>query len=115
MAQGWALMQGRAISPIIDDLVIEGWPWSDGGFEEWYFFSQLPEDLDLSAYCNWVGVSIADWAAMVDLRTGLDLKKQLEAARPYAVLGVGEWLFAISEHRVLMDEFAKLCAESHLR
>jgi hypothetical protein len=112
MSQGWSSEQGRAISPVIDDVVVETWPWCDGGFEEWYFFSRLPEDLSLSAYCNWLGVSIADWSSLVTVPTGLDLRQQLETAQPAAVLGEGQRLFAISRNRALIYDFAAICGGS---
>jgi hypothetical protein len=102
--KGWVIEEGRAVSPVIDNGVIDGWPWCDGGFEEWYFFSRLPPKLNLSAYCNWTGLSIADWAALVDVPAGLDLRQQLEMARPDAVLGMGERLFAISTNPALIAD-----------
>ena len=53
--QGWVVRDGRAISPVIHDGIIDAWPCCDGGFEEWYFFSTLPSELNLSAFCNWGG------------------------------------------------------------
>ena len=68
--RGWRFEQGRAVSPVIDDGVIDAWPWCDGGWEEWYFFSTVPSNLNLSAYCNRGGLSIGDWASLVDLPDG---------------------------------------------
>ena len=111
VSNGWLLEQGRAISPVIDEVVIETWPWCDCGFEEWYFFSRLPEDLGLSAYCNWTGTSIADWASLVEVPTGLNLRQQLETAQPDVVLGEGQRLFAISRNRALIHDFLTVCGE----
>jgi len=111
VSNGWSLEQGRAVSPVIDDAVTETWPSCDGGFEEWYFFSRVPRDLGLSAYCNWVGTSIAEWASLVDVPTGLDLRRQLETARPEVVLGEGRRLFAISRNRALIADFFTVCGE----
>lgn len=109
--QGWTIKHSRAVSPVIDDGVIDSWPWCDGGFEEWYFFSTLPRDLSLSAYCNWVGRSIGDWASLVDMPHGLNLQKQLEMAQPTVVLGEGQRLFAISPSVDLLDDFRKALDE----
>jgi hypothetical protein len=106
-AHGWALEKGRAVSPVIDDEVIDSWPWCDGGFEEWYFFPRVPEDLRLSAYCNWTGLSLADWAGLVNVPGGLDLQEQLEKTRPTAVLGMGDRLFAISPDAALIEDFER--------
>jgi hypothetical protein len=109
--RGWTFEQRRAVSPVIDDSVIDAWPWCDGGWEEWYFFSTLPSDLNLSAYCNRGGLSIGDWASLLDLPDGLDLQKQLDTARPIVVLGQGQRLFAISPNAELINDFRKVLEE----
>jgi hypothetical protein len=106
-AHGWTIEQDHAVGPVIDDDLIDGWPWCDGGFEEWYFFSRLPRDLNLSAYCNWTGLSLADWAGLVNVPTGLDLRQQLEKAKPAAVVGMGDRLFAISSDAALLADFGQ--------
>jgi hypothetical protein len=106
-SHGWTIEQDHAVSPVIDDDLIDTWPWCDGGFEEWYFFSRLPHDLNLSAYCNWTGVSLADWAGLVNVPTGLDLRQQLEKAKPSAVVGMGESLFAISPDAALVADLGQ--------
>jgi len=103
--QGWVIEAGRAVSPVIDDAIVEEWPWCDGGFEEWYFFSRLPTDLNLSPFCNRTGLSISDWASLVDVPGGFNLRDQLERARPDAVIGIGERLFSISANPILMRDF----------
>src|SRR5438876_1076249 len=54
--QGWVVQHGRAVSPVINERIIDAWPWCDGGFEEWYFFLVVPSELNLSAFCNWTGL-----------------------------------------------------------
>lgn len=103
--QGWVVQDGRAISPVMDDGIIDAWPWCDGGFGEWYFFSTVPSELNLAAFCNWTGLSITDWASLVNIPTGFNLRQQLETARPHAVLGMGETLFAISSDRTVIKDF----------
>ena len=102
--QGWVIQDGHAISPVIDDGIIDSGPWCDGGYEEWYLFSTLPSQLKLAAFCNW-GQSITDWASLVNVPTGPNLRQRLETARPHVVLGVGDMLFAISTDRTLMKDF----------
>lgn len=111
LSQGWSLEAGRAISPTIDDAAIETWPWNDCGFEEWYFFSRLPSNLSLSAYCNWLGSSVADWAELIHLPNGLDLGRQLEEAQPDIVLGEGQRLFAISRNEAIILDFVAACGD----
>jgi len=104
---GWTVQDGRAVSPVIDDGLIDTWPWCDGGFEEWYFFATLPRDLNLAAYCNWTGLSIDDWRLLVEMPGGFDLHKQLDTAQPTLVIGEGQRLFAISPNVELIDDLAK--------
>lgn len=105
---GWTFEQGRAISPPIDEAVAKAWPYC--GFDEWYFFSRLPDDLQLSAYCNWGGLSLADWRDIVEMPSGMDLHRQLEDARPLVVLGEGTKLFAITTSQDLIQQFRRIVA-----
>jgi hypothetical protein len=101
----WTFEQGRAMSPPIDETLASRWPYSDCGFDEWYFFQTLPADLSLSAYCNWGGASLADWRDLRGVPSGFDLQAQLERAQPVAVLGEGTRLFAIAGLPTLLDDF----------
>ena len=105
--QGWTIEQGRAISPRIEDELIEAGPWGEAGWEEWYFFSALPQNLNLSAHCNWGGLSIGDWPELVGTSNGFDLKTQLEIAAPTVVLGEGQRLFAITPNAGWIEEIRK--------
>ena len=87
---------------------IEAGPWGDAGWEEWYFFSALPQNLNLSAYCNWGGLSIGDWPDLVGTNNGFDLKGQLEIAAPTVVLGEGQRLFAITPTIDWVEDVRKL-------
>lgn len=111
ISQGWRLEAGRAISPILDDGIIEEWPRDDCGFEEWYFFSRLPSNLLLSPYCNWLGISVGDWEQLVNVPDGLDLRRQLEEAQPVVVLGEGQRLFAISRDEAIIEDFLAVGGE----
>jgi hypothetical protein len=112
LSQGWSLEAGRAISPVLDDAIIEKWPWNDCGFEEWYFFSRLPSNLSLAAYCNWLHNSVGEWAQLIHVPNGLDLCRQLEEAQPDVVLGEGQRLFAISRNEAIIQDFAAICDAS---
>jgi hypothetical protein len=111
LSQGWRVEAGRAISPILDDAITEKWPSDDCGFEEWYLFSQLPSNLLLSPYCNWLGISVGEWEQLVNVPDGLDLRRQLEAAQPDVVLGEGQRLFAISRDAAIIQDFVAVCGE----
>jgi hypothetical protein len=52
-------------------------------------------------------VSLADWAGLVNVPTGLDLRQQLEKAKPSAVVGMGESLFAISPDAALVADLGQ--------
>jgi len=107
-SEGWTFEQGHAISPATDHALLNSWPYS-GGFDEWYFFTQLPADLSLIPYCNWGGgTSISDWPSIAGAPTGVDLGRQLRQSRPHAVVGEGYKLFAISVDIELVNEFGRL-------
>lgn len=99
----------RAPTIFFREISIRTWS-SRSGFEEWYFFSTLPEHLQLSSYCNWGGTSIADWQQLVPVPTGVDLQKQLDESRPYAVVGVGQRICAISKDPLLIQTFRRTVA-----
>ena len=88
------------------------WPLNDCGFEEWYFFSRLPSNLSLAAYCNWLHNSVGEWAQLIHVPNGLDLCRQLEEAQPDVVLGEGQRLFAISRNEAIIQDFAAICDAS---
>ena len=106
-AKGWTFAQGHAISSVIDEPALRSWPYS-GGFDEWYFFSQLPADVALSPYCNWGDASLSNWPSIANTPTGVDLRRQLRQSLPIVVLGEGHTLFAISSDTAVVDEFVKL-------
>jgi hypothetical protein len=102
---------GRAISPPVDDGVVESWPWSDEGYEEWYFFADVPDELELAPFCNWQSMTLANWDALVGVPDAVNLGRQLESTRPRVVLGMGQKLYVISENASLIDGFLQLCDE----
>src|SRR5207244_694050 len=70
----WLFQDGYAVSPVINDALIENWPYSGDGFDEWYFFRVVPPVLKLAPYCNWCSVSVGDWQ---QLTFRMDLGAQL--------------------------------------
>jgi hypothetical protein len=111
---GWELRGGQACSPVVDDVLAESWPYSSCGFDEWYFFAALPELEPLGAYSSW-GTSLDRVAGLKDVPSGLDLEKQLDTWRPRVVIGDGYRVFAISQDRQLLDEFAEWCRRRRTR
>jgi hypothetical protein len=56
----WTYAGSHAVSPPITQAMAENWPYSGGGFDEWYFFREVPSVFNLNAFCNYVGVSLAE-------------------------------------------------------
>jgi hypothetical protein len=110
--EGWTFERGHAVSPKIDHSVVSSWPYS-GGFDEWYFFSELPTNLELSPYCNWGGsTSIGEWAGFVGaVPYPMDLRRQLRDARPTIVLGEGYNTFLISTNPDIVGQFRRIVGE----
>src|SRR5262245_52810451 len=53
---GWAVEGGHAVSPPIGTGLLEAWPQSGCGYDEWYFFKAPPSPTKLHAFCNWCGM-----------------------------------------------------------
>jgi hypothetical protein len=102
---GWRRVGEFAISPVIDRALASQWPASScnaGRFDEWYFFRDVREPLQLKAFCNYGGFSLAD-ATDLGFPGGLDLQAQLEQYRPEIVVGDGKHLFVISLHPAVIE------------
>jgi hypothetical protein len=55
----WQVNGAHAVSPTIDSALTDSWPRSSCGYDEWYFFHEVPDHLELHALCNWGG-SVGD-------------------------------------------------------
>ena len=109
---GWRRVGDLAVSPTIDAALAVDWPASsclDGRFDEWYFFRDVPESLELEAFCNYGGMSIED-APELAYPGGLDLKAQLECYQPELVVGHGKHLFVISRRSEIIERVRGLSA-----
>lgn len=108
---GWTFEQGRAISPIIDQSTLASWPFS-GQYDEWYFFSRLPTNLQLSSFCNW-DVSISEWPSIASLNShAMDLRQQLHDAQPLIIVGEGTRLFALSTNHEFINDICRITEEA---
>jgi len=104
-AAGWTTVGRFAMTPVIDVKTTQNWPISacqGGRFDEWYFFRQAPPMLDLSAFCNYGGVSLQD-ARSLAFPGGVDLEEQLRRYEPELVIGEGEHLFILTRNEALAD------------
>jgi hypothetical protein len=108
LSAGWEVRSGYAVSPRIDTAVVDVWPACDTGYDEWYFFEQVPGDLRLSAFCNWTGRSLSQWQELMNVPDAPNLGEQLRTFRPEAVIGVGDRAFLIARARRLIDAFLDL-------
>jgi hypothetical protein len=100
----WQVNGEHAVSPIIDPALTDSWPRSSCGYDEWYFFLEVPEHLEIHALCNW-GASVGDAGELRDVPTAFDLLAQLDRYQPHAILGDGHRVFLITKDRTLLDAF----------
>ena len=104
-ASGWDEINGFAVSPVLDTELLSNWPVSScqgGRYDEWYFFRTVDPTLKLDPFCNYVGASLEEAAAMI-FPGGLDLPAQLERHRPEIVIGEGAHVFVISPHPRIIE------------
>lgn len=104
---GWRTVTGHAVSDALTDHLIAAWPQSDCGFDEWYFFREVPALGRIAPFCNW-GVSLAEPGALRDVPDGFNLTDQLRHYRPEVVVGDGHRVFIISRDAALAAEVEKL-------
>jgi len=104
----WQLKGKHAVSPMIDLSLAKSWPGSSCGFDEWYFFRNVPDEPELSALCSW-GVSFGEASALRDVPSGFDVQLQLDRYKPqHAVPGDGHRLFLVTtKDRALLNEFVR--------
>ncbi|MFZ2641678.1 MAG: hypothetical protein WA117_11825 [Verrucomicrobiia bacterium] len=103
---GWSIRDGYAVTPPIDERLMEEWPRSCCGFDEWYFFRSPPQRIELSAFCNYEGhISLGDWESVA---FQFSLARQLEQTQPEIVIGEGLSVFIISRTRETVEAFLRL-------
>ena len=105
----WLFQDGYAVSPVINDALIENWPYSGDGFDEWYFFRVVPPVLKLAPYCNWCSVSVGDWQ---QLTFRMDLGAQLAQSRPELVIGENQKIYVVSRDETPVHDFLRLAREA---
>ena len=101
----WVFQDGYAVTPVINAALIQDWPYSGDGYDEWYFFRVVPVGLQLAPYCNWCSVSVGDWE---QLTFRMDLGAQLAQFRPELVIGENQKIFVISRDAAVVDAFLRL-------
>jgi hypothetical protein len=105
---GWRMLQGHAASEALTDALIDAWPQSDCGYDEWYLFQQVPQLGRLHAFCNWGAISLAQAGVLRELPSGFDLANQLDQYRPHAVIGDGARVFVIAPDAGLVTKVEHL-------
>lgn len=111
---GWSKAADHVVSPVITDMTASRWPPSSCGWDEWYFFQPPAPDLQLRPFCNWQGVSLAEWKQLC-FRGGFNLSEQLERARPEAGVGEGDKVFILARDAATVDAFTALAGGSKSR
>lgn len=82
---GWQSINGRAVSPKITEKNINNFLFTDG-YDEWYFFNEVPDNFKAVAFCNYSGLSF-DQMSQLKVRGACDFAAALEQYRPIAVAG----------------------------
>ena len=85
IALGWTTINGRAVSPAIDDQNLAKFLYTDS-YDEWYFFKNVPEDFNAVAFCNFLGLSL-ERADELNFEGGCDLVTALKKYKPIAIAG----------------------------
>ena len=83
----WKHVNGFCVTPPITGSLVDAWPVShDDCWDEWWVFDSLvPENFEVTAFCNF-GLPIAQYKEL-DFENGCSLDHYLERYRPVAVLG----------------------------
>jgi hypothetical protein len=103
----WEFVDGYAVSRPIDDELIASWPYSDEGYDEWYFFRALPPAFVLAPWCNWPSALLSEHESMA-FPSGVDLAGQLQAFAPELVIGEGTRLYVLARHERPVQVFRAL-------
>jgi len=85
---GWESINNRAVSPIITESFLDSFLYTDG-YDEWYFFKEVPQSFDATAFCNYAGVTL-DRAEELNFEGGCDLVSALNEFKPIVVAGWNE-------------------------
>lgn len=112
MPEGWGEIAGHAVTPPVTNVLADSWPRSNGGFDEWYFFSVPPADLDVQAFCNWYTFSLGQWETLRQTDHGFNMHEQLLRVQPEFILGEGQSIFLLARNPELVELFCGLAVES---
>jgi len=94
----WELINGFPVSPVITEELIAEWPVSHDAYcdEWWVFTGSIPSDFSVSAFCNYVGMRIAEYKKL-DWPEGCPLDSYLDRFRPMLVFGNNDFGYVISQ------------------
>ena len=103
----WEFLDGYAVSRPVDDDLIARWPYSNEGYDEWYFFRVLPTAFALIAWCNWTSAVLSEHRGMA-FPSGVDLAGQLQTFAPALVIGQGTRMYVLATHEQPVQDFCAL-------
>jgi hypothetical protein len=106
----WTFSGKHAVSIPITPALATNWPHSSCGFDEWYFVNCIPTEVHLGAFCNYLGISLAEWSVM-NFKGGIDLQAQLEQTVPEIVIGEGKNIYIIAAKLCEVEAFEALASE----
>ncbi len=100
LEEGWEVINGRAVSPVIDERIIRSFMYTDC-YDEWYFFDEVPDVMYIEAFCNWGADGFEEAESYETLETkGFNLLSALHNYKPVAVAG---WNADISYYLTKVD------------
>ena len=109
--RGWETIDGHAVSPVADEELLKAWPRSEDSFDEWYFFRDVPGQLQIEPFCNWYTFHIDQWEILKRVENGFDLSAQLENLAPEVVIGSAHSIYVLSPNPIVVNEFLSLAHE----
>jgi hypothetical protein len=110
---GWKVQGSYAVSPTIDASLVKCWPMNDCcGFDEWYFFKDVPIDIEVKGFCNWGVGQVGDWPNLVCCQPdNINLQEQLVKYQPELVIGEGYFIFVIAKDPKVIQLFRTFASE----
>jgi len=113
IASGWQVRGDYAISPVIGVSLVGCWPMNDcSGFDEWYFFRDVPIEIEVKGFCNWGVSQIDEWSNLVNCQPdNINLHEQLVKHQPELVIGEGCFIYVIAKDPKVIQLFSTFASE----
>ncbi len=92
----WEQVNGYCISPPITEAMVGEWPNSHDEYcdEWWVFDSRVPPDFSVVAFCNFLGMRIANYRDL-EFEGGCHLDEYLSKFSPALVFGCNDYAYVV--------------------